>query len=94
MPCLLARHRVKDYKQWKAVFDKHSAKRKGLGSKGGQIFRNTERPDEILVLTKWEDLSKAREFTRWGNSSEIRREAGLIDQADMYFLEEIDDVKN
>jgi hypothetical protein len=90
MPYLLARHKVKDYDRWKAVFDEHAAKRKELGSKGGRIFRNSERPDEVLVLTEWGDLSKAREFTRWGDPNAIRKGAGLIDQPDVYFLEQVD----
>jgi hypothetical protein len=92
MPYLLARHRVKDYKQWKTVFDEHTQKRKELGSKSGQIFRNSERPDEILVLTEWGDLSKAREFTKWGDPNDIRKKSGLIDQPDVYFLEQVDKV--
>lgn len=93
MPYLRARHRVKYYAQWKKVFDEHSKKRQELGSKGGYIFRNSEKPIEILSLTEWQDLSRAREFTRWRNPAEIRSKAGLIDQPDMYFLEQIDSVK-
>jgi hypothetical protein len=91
MSYLLARHRVKDYAKWKTVFDEHAGKRKELGSKGGRIFRNSERPDEILVLTEWGELSKAREFTRWGDPDAIRKSAGLIDQPDVCFLEQVDE---
>jgi len=90
MPYLLARHGVKDYAQWKTVFDEHAEKRRELGSKGGRIFRNSERPNEILVLTEWGDLSKAREFTRWGDPNAIRKGAGLVGQAEVYFLEQVD----
>jgi len=90
MPYLLARHRVKDCAQWKAVFDEHAEKRRELGSKGGRIFRNSERPNEILVLTEWGDLSKAREFTKRGDPIAIRKSAGLVGQADVYFLEQVD----
>jgi hypothetical protein len=82
---------VKDYDSWKAVFDDHAWKRRELGSKGGKILRNSERPDEILVITEWGELSKAREFTRWGDPSAIRKDAGLVDQPDVYFLEEVDE---
>ena len=82
MPYLLVRHRVKEYGKWKMVFDEHTAKRRELGSKGGQVFRNSEKNDEILVLTERGDLSKARVFTKWGNPSAMREEAGLADQPD------------
>ena len=89
MPYQLVFQRVKDYKQWKSVFDEHINKRKELGSKGAKIFRNSERPDEIIVLVEWGELSKAREFSKWGNPNEIRKKAGLIDQPDQYLLEQI-----
>jgi hypothetical protein len=89
MPYQLVLQRVKDYKQWKTVFDEHINKRKELGSKGARIFRNSERPDEILVLVEWGDLSKALEFMKWGDPNEIRKRAGLKDQPDQYLLEQI-----
>ena len=92
MPYQLVFQRVKDYKQWKSVFDEHINKRKELGSKGAKIFRNSERPDEIIVLVEWGELSKAREFMKWGNPNEIRKKAGLIDQPDQYLIEQIDTV--
>jgi len=92
MPYLLARHRVRDHRKWKAVFDEHADKRKELGSKGGQIFCNSERPEEILVLTQWGDLSRAREFTKWGDPNSIAKNAGITDQPGVYFLEQVDAV--
>jgi heme-degrading monooxygenase HmoA len=89
MPYQLVLQRVKDYKQWKAVFDEHINKRKELGSKGAKIFRNSERPDEVLVLVEWGDLSKAREFMKWGDPNETRKKAGLIGQPDVYLLEHV-----
>jgi hypothetical protein len=89
MPYQLVLQRVKNYKHWKSVFDEHINKRKELGSKGARIFRNSERPDEILVLVEWGDLSKAREFMKWGNPNEIRKKAGLVDQPNEYLFERI-----
>ncbi|HML03843.1 MAG TPA: cyclase [Candidatus Bathyarchaeia archaeon] len=89
MPYQLVIQRVKDYKQWKAVFDEHISKRKELGSKGVKVFRNSEKPNEILVLVEWGNLSKAREFMQWGDPNEIGKKAGLIDQPDQYLLEQI-----
>jgi hypothetical protein len=89
MPYQLVFQRVKDYKQWKSVFDEHIDKRRELGSKGAKIFRNSERSDETIVLVEWGELSKAREFMKWGNPNEIRKKAGLIDQPDQYLLEQV-----
>jgi len=37
MPCLLVRHRAKDYARWEREFHKHGAVRKSNGSKGGKL---------------------------------------------------------
>jgi heme-degrading monooxygenase HmoA len=92
MPYLLARHKVRDYAQWKAVFDEHAPRRKELGSHGGIVLRNAREPDEILVLTEWDDLDGARRFAEWGDPIEIRTRAGLTDRADVWFLEKVTDV--
>ena len=90
MPFQLVRHKVRDYEKWRATFHAHMGKRKELGSKGARVFRNSEKPDEVLVLVEWGSLSKAREFMNWGDPSEIRKESGVVDQPDCYLLEQVD----
>ncbi|MGD0250278.1 MAG: cyclase [Thermoplasmata archaeon] len=92
MPYLLARHKVRDYAQRKGVFDEHAQRRKELGSAGGVILRNAREPDEILVLTEWNELEGARTFTEWGDPVDIRPRAGLTDRPDVRFPEKIADV--
>ena len=50
MAYILVRHKVKDYEKWKPAFDEHETTRKDSGSKGGRLFRNTEDPNEIVVI--------------------------------------------
>ena len=83
---------MKDYRKWRAVFDAHGGKRRELGSNGGVILRNTKKPDEIIVITEWGSLAKAREFTRWGDPEEIGALSGVGGDADCFFLEKVDDI--
>ena len=46
MPYLLVRHKVEDYAKWKRAFDEHAATRQTGGSKGGQLFRSSDDPNE------------------------------------------------
>lgn len=62
MANMLVRHKISDYANWKSVFDEHGATRKAMGCKGGQILRNADNPNEIIVLLEWDDVKKAREF--------------------------------
>ena len=38
MPCLLIRHKVRDYGTWESVFDEHESTRRANGSQGGGFF--------------------------------------------------------
>ena len=88
MPYLLIRHKVANYEMWKPGFDADSVNRQANGSRGGQLFRNANDPNEIVVLLEWDDLEKARQFTQSAELREVMQQAGVIDQPDIYFLKD------
>jgi quinol monooxygenase YgiN len=59
---IIVHHKVNDYAQWKEVFDEHAKVRKESGSKGGRIFRDEQKPNNVAILFEWEDMAKARTF--------------------------------
>jgi hypothetical protein len=92
MPYLLVRHKVEDYARWKPIFDADAATRRASGSQGGRLFRNASDPNELVILFELADLEKARQYTQ---SEELRgkmQQAGVADQPDIYFLEEVEHV--
>jgi heme-degrading monooxygenase HmoA len=94
MPYLLVRHKVEDYDSWKPVFDHdHGATREQWGSKGGRILRNAEDPNELVILLEWDSLENARQFAIADDLREAMQRAGVADQPDIYFLEEIEQVR-
>jgi heme-degrading monooxygenase HmoA len=92
MPYILVRHKVQDYATWKPIFDQHGATRQTSGSRGGRIFRNVSDPNETIVLLEWDDLEKARQFAQSADLRETMQRAGVADQPDVYFLEEVEHV--
>lgn len=90
MPYILIRHKVKDYAKWKPVFDEHGAARKASGSKGGRLFRNVDDPSETVILLEVEDIGKARQFAQSADLRQAMQRAGVSDQPDVYFLDEVD----
>jgi heme-degrading monooxygenase HmoA len=92
MPYLLVRHKVADYAKWKPFFDQHSATRQASGSQGGRLLRNANDPNELVVLFEWDDLEKARQFAQSNDLREIMQRAGVVDQPNIYFLEEVEHV--
>ena len=90
MPYILVRHKVEDYAQWKAEFDRHAAARREHGCQGGQIFRSADDPNEVVVLLEWEIMEKGRRFTQSESLIKAMWEAGVAEEPDVYFLNEED----
>ena len=92
MPYLLVRHRVEDVTRWKPIFDAHGATRQAAGSRGGQLWRSADDPNELVILFEWDDLERARQFAESDDLRETMQRAGVADQPDIYFLEEVERV--
>jgi hypothetical protein len=90
MSSLAIRHKVADYATWKPIFDSGDATRRANGSQGGRLFRNAANPNEILALFEWDDLDRARLFLQSDELREGLVQAGVIDQPDIWYLEETD----
>lgn len=90
MAYLLVRHRVNDYEAWKPVFDQHGAVRKASGSRGGRLFRSADDPNNLVLLLEWDSLENARQFAQSEDLRQAMQRAGVADQPDVYFLEEVD----
>ena len=62
--------------------------RKDAGSKGGQVLRIADDPQEVVVILEWENLQNAEAFA---SSTDLRtaiEKAGVVDQSDVLFLKD------
>ena len=87
MPYLLVRHKVSDFSKWKPVYDGHLAVRQKAGLKEDHLLRNTDDPNETIILFEAADLKKAKEFAASSDLRETMQKSGVIDKPDIYFLE-------
>jgi len=90
MPALLIRHRVTDFATWKPVFDEQDATRRAHGCRGGRLFRNAADPHEMLILLEWDDPERARLFAQSDDLREELTRADVVDEPDLWCLEETD----
>ena len=90
MPYVLVRLKVADYTTWKPMFDEGEMGRRAVGSKGGSVFRNADDPNEVFILMEVADLEQARQAARSEELRQSMQRAGVADQPDLYFLEEVD----
>ena len=49
MGMLIIRHKVKDYDQWRPMFDKHSLMQQAAGLSNPRVFRSADDKSEIVV---------------------------------------------
>lgn len=82
-------HEVKDFQEWKKVFDSFSGLRASNGEISSLIFRDVSNPNKLTVINKWDTLANAQKFS---TSPEIRaamEKAGVIGHPTVQFLNEV-----
>jgi heme-degrading monooxygenase HmoA len=63
MTYILTIQKVQDYDKWKQIFDEHGDVRRSKGSKGATIYRDSKDPKQLVIITEWEDLETAKNFS-------------------------------
>jgi heme-degrading monooxygenase HmoA len=90
MAYLIVHHTVEDYAAWKLVFDGHASSRKEHGSKGAQVLRSAQNPNEIVIITEWDNLHDARAFASSPGLREAMQNAGVVGRPEVLFLNEVE----
>jgi len=90
MKYVLVNHKVEDYDKWKLVYDEDGSTRKAGGSKSAFLFHNAEDPNQLVVLTQWEDLESAKKFSESEDLQITMQKAGVKGRPDIYYLEQIE----
>lgn len=93
MPYITIRHKVKDYDAWKLLFDAHGPTRAAAGCQGGHLLRSTDDPNEVVIFFDWDTMENARKFANSPDLKDAMEKAGVVDQPDVYFLENVENLK-
>jgi hypothetical protein len=86
MGYLLVRHKVKEFHEWKRVFDLHKDAQRDAGLRLEKVMRNLYEPNEVFLFFEVLDLAKARGFLYSPEVSSAQVQAGIVDKPDVYFL--------
>jgi erythromycin esterase-like protein len=78
MATIAVQVKIGDYSKWREVFDKYKSARDKAGLTNAQVYRNADRPDEILTWFETTDVAKAREGLMGSEIKKGMQEAGVI----------------
>ncbi|HKW13071.1 MAG TPA: hypothetical protein VJS69_01155 [Candidatus Krumholzibacteria bacterium] len=85
MNYLLCRNRVRNFDQWKRVFDSHADIHGKAGLKLTNLWHEMDNPRHVFFLFEVEDMERARAFLDHSDASTSAHEAGLI-EGDFHFF--------
>jgi hypothetical protein len=88
MPFMLVTHKVADFNAWKSEFDTHLRTRRTSGLIDLHVMRDDSDPNTVVLLFGTTDLDKAREFMASNELHTVMRNAGVLGQPQIKFLNE------
>jgi hypothetical protein len=91
MGMMIIRHKVRDYGQWRPIFDGHTEMQKAAGLSNPRVYHSADsNKSEIVVVFDTKDTKMARDFAASADLKEAMTKAGVVDMPTIYLLESID----
>ena len=88
MTTILVRHKVNDFAKWISSYNTLDSFHKSGGVKSSRIYKSSDNPNEVVVLTEFADVATARRFAQSEGLKSAMQNAGVADKPDIYFLDE------
>ena len=86
MNYLLIRHKVKDFKKWKAAYDGHGPARDKVGLKERCLLRNTKSRNDVWILFEANNLARAKAFCASADLRTAMKKAGVTGKTEFSIL--------
>ena len=88
MATMLVQHKVKNFADWKKVYDSVAGLRASNGELSDQIYRDASDPNKLTLVFKWNSLANAQ---KWAQSPDLKaamEKAGVDGPPAISFLNE------
>lgn len=94
MGYVIARTKVEDVDRFVETFTTRGTElRRKHGSRGSQVFRSVDDPQEVFVVFDW-DRDRWEEFLADPEFREVTQAAGLLEPPQPTFVEHVTDVES
>ncbi len=87
MKHLLVEHHVRDFDQWKRVYDMHAPTREA-GMTRPHVFCSADDPNDVFVMADVEDEDKAQAFMHSPEIAKAMKDGGVEGEPSIMFLED------
>ena len=88
MVSMLIQHKIKDYAEWKKVFDSNINLRTSSGELSAQVYRDASDPNSITTINKWNSMENAKKFVHSPELKAAMEKSGVVGQPNVSFLNE------
>jgi heme-degrading monooxygenase HmoA len=88
MATMLIQFSVKDFNEWKKVFDTGDHLRTSNGELSHQIFQAQNDPNKVSALYQWDSQEKALRFSQSSELRSMMMQAGVQGMPEVSFLKE------
>jgi hypothetical protein len=86
MNYVMIRHKVKDFKKWKAAYDGHGPAREGAGLKERVLLRNAKSRNDVWILFEANNLARAKAFCASADLRAAMKKAGVTGKPELAIL--------
>ena len=88
MIVMLCRNRVRDFDEWKEVFDSHLEAQGDAGLRLIDMWRDVEDPNNVFFTFEVLDIGRARAFVSAPEAADAGESSGVLD-GEIHFAERI-----
>ena len=89
---LIVQHHVKDYEQWKPIFDEHEKVRRQHGGTGHRLNRSLDDRNTLVIAIEFETAEGARAFAADPSLKEAMDRAGVDSAPNIYLCEQVEQI--
>jgi hypothetical protein len=87
MAMLIVQHKVRNYADWRPVFDAHKPSQTEGGLVNGRVYRGAEDPNDVVILFDVTNLTKARALMVSEDLKATMQKAGVLGAPGVHFIE-------
>ena len=86
---IVIKHKVADYDKWRKEYDAHDSIRKVYGISHYMVGRGVDDANMIVVINKFSDVLKAKEFSVLPNLKDAMKKGGVTGKPEFFYYDVI-----